>query len=141
MLGCNYKQKSCLKTYNATAQTLTANAPVVYNGNAILTGTAISHVVGSPDIVLKKGLYQVNISLDVQSNSADNIGVQLVQDGVALSSDVAEITVAEDTIYHISLPTTVYVERCCPLVGSVLQVRLTAAGTVSNANVSVIKQA
>lgn len=141
MLGCNYNQKSCLKTYNATTQTLTANAPVIYNGNAILTGTAISHVVGSPDIVLKKGLYQVNISLDVQSNSAGDMGVQLVQDGVVLPADVATITVAEDTVYHISLPSVVYVARCCPLMGSVLQVRLTAAGMVANANISVVKQA
>lgn len=135
-------QKSALRTPNTTTQTIAANGFLSFATNDVLTGCAITHALNTPNVSLLKGLYIVSVEADVQATAAGDIAIQLLQDGAAINGAKATVTAVTGTTYHLAIPmTNVVVAQACPMVKSLLQIQLTAAGTVSNAILNVTKQA
>lgn len=136
-------QKSALSTVSSATQTLAANGYIEFTNNNLLTGVAITHLPGSTSIGLTKGLYMVTANADVTPTAAGDIAVQLVNNGVAVSGAKGSVTGASDTMYSIGFATLVRVLPSCYAINNnaSLQVQLTAAGSVSNANMNVVKLA
>lgn len=135
-------QKSALRTVNTTSQTIAANGFLSFASNDLHTGCAISHAINTPNVRLLKGLYIVSVEADVQATAAGDIAIQLVQDGAEVNGAKATVTAATGSTYHLVIPmTNIGVAQACPMVRSLLQVQLTAAGTVSNTMLNVTKQA
>lgn len=113
---CN--QKSALTTVATAAQTVAANGFVGFPTNNLLTGVSIKHPAGSTSVDLIQGLYLVTLNADITP------------------------TAAGDT-YNISFATLLRVlPSCCVINNNLeLQVQATAAGTISNASLSVVKMA
>ena len=135
-------QKSALRTANTTTQTIAANGFLSFATNDLFTGCAITHALNTANINLLKGLYVISVEADVQATAAGDIAIQLLQDGAAVNGAKATVTAATGTTYHLVIPmTNIGVAQACPMVKSLLQVQITAAGTVSNAMFNVTKQA
>lgn len=136
-------QKSALNTISSATQTLAANGYIEFANNNVLTGVAITHLPGSTSISLTRGLYMVMANADVTPTAAGDIAVQLANNGVAVSGAKGSVTGASDTMYNIGFTAIVKVlPSCCAINNNAsLQVQLTAAGSVSNASVSVVKLA
>lgn len=134
--------KSALRTVNTTAQTIAANGLINFATNDLSTGCAISHAINTANVRLLKGLYNVSVEVDLQVTAAGDIAIQLLQDGAAVNGAKATVTAATGSTYHLVIPmTNILVAQACAMVRSLLQVQLTAAGTVSNAMLNVTKQA
>ncbi|PWM78691.1 MAG: hypothetical protein DBY32_04210 [Phascolarctobacterium sp.] len=141
---CAY-QKSALNAVNTAAQTLAANEFLNFDTNRLHTGCSIQHVAGSTSVnIINHGLYQVSVNADITPTAADPITLQLVNNGEVVPGAEATITgVAGDTA-HVAFTTLIRVLKSCPCVidnTASLQVQLTEAGTVTNANIAVVKLA
>lgn len=93
-----------------------------------------------------KGLtnYQIAMQLNVSVKTvAGDIGLKLLRNGVAVPGAEATVTGATGDTYNISFATLLRVlPSCCVIDNNVaLQVQATAAGTISNISLSVVKMA
>ena len=81
------------------------------------------------------------ISKSVQGTG--DIGLRLVRNGVAVPGAEATVTGATGDTYNISFATLIRVLPSCCVINnnSELQVQATAAGTISNASLSVVRLA
>lgn len=144
MSNCIF-QKSALETTSIAAQTVAANGLIDFTTNNVLTGCSIQHAAGSNAVsVLCHGLYQVAFNVDVLPTAAGPITVQLLNNGVAVPGAEATITGAESTTAHVAFSALLKVLKSCPCVidnTASLQVQVSAAATISNANLSVTKLA
>lgn len=140
-MACN--QKSALTTVGIAVQTVAANGFVNFPSNNLLTGMAIGHVAGSTSVNLIRGLYLVTLNADLTPTAAGDIGLQLVRNGVAVPGAEATVTAATGDTYNIGFTTLVRVLPSCCVVNNntTLQVQATAAGTISNISLSVVKLA
>ena len=142
-MTCN--QKSALTTVATAAQTVVANGYVNFTSNNLLTGIAIAHTAGSNSVRLLRGLYLVTLNADISPAAAGDIGLQLVRDGVAVAVSGAEATVtgAVGDTYNVGFATLIRVLPSCCVIdnNATLQVQATAAGTVDNVSLSVVKLA
>ncbi|MCD7811998.1 MAG: hypothetical protein LUG91_09175 [Ruminococcus sp.] len=142
-MTCNF-YKSALNAVNTTSQTVAADGFVDFNSNSLLTGCAIQHIAGSNSIVLvKPGLYSVSFNADIVPAAAGDITLQLVANGVNVAGAEATVTGATTDTANVSFNSVVRVRPNCPVIDNTttLQVEVNAAGTISNANISVIKLA
>ena len=135
---CN--QKSALTTVATAAQTVAANGFVNFPTNNLLTGVAIGH---NTTVNLLRGLYLVTLNADVTPTAAGDIGLQLIRNGVAVPGAEATVTGATGDTYNVSFATLIRVLPSCCVINnnSMLQVQATAAGTITNASLSVVKMA
>lgn len=140
-MACN--QKSALTTVVTAAQTVAVNGFVNFPANNLLTGVAIGHVAGAAAVNLLRGLYLVTLNADVTPTAAGDIGLRLVRNGVAVPGAEATVTGAAGDTYNISFATLIRVLPSCCVINnnSELQVQATAAGTISNASLSVVRLA
>lgn len=141
---CVY-QKSALNAVSVPAQTLAADGYVDFDTNRLLTGCSVQHAAGSNTVnIISHGLYAVSVNADITPTAADPITLQLLNNGETVPGAEATITgVAGDTA-HVSFTTLIRVLKSCPCVienNASLQVQLTAAGSVANANIAVVKLA
>lgn len=138
---CN--QKSALTTVATAAQTVAANGFVNFPTNNLLTGVAIGHATGATTVNLLRGLYLVTLNADVTPTSAGDIGLRLIRNGVAVPGAEATVTGATGDTYNVSFATLIRVLPSCCVINnnSMLQVQATAAGTITNASLSVVKMA
>lgn len=138
---CN--QKSALTTVTTAAQAVAANGFVNFPTNNLLTGVAIGHVAGSNAVNLIRGLYLVTLNADVTPTAAGDIGLQLVRNGAVVPGAEATVTGATGDTYNVSFATLIRVLPSCCVINnnSMLQVQTTAAGTITNASLSVVKMA
>lgn len=136
-------QTSALNSVSVNQQTLVANGLINFDTNTVINGCAIQHVAGSNTVLLKPaGLYKVDFNTDITATAAGPLTIQLLANGVEVPGAVANITAVLDTVYHVAFSTIIKVLRTCPLVveNSVsLQIRVSAAATASNSNISVHK--
>jgi hypothetical protein len=140
----NIYDKSALDAVTVADQAVLANGFLAFATNTILDGCSIEHVAGSNAVqLLKRGLYQVNVNADVVPTAAGDIAVQLLNKGVTVPGAVATVTGAAGDTYSVAFTTLVKVPPSCCAVNNAgnLQVQVTAAGTVSNANIVVVKEA
>lgn len=144
MSNCVY-QKSALDTTAIAAQTVAASGLIDFTTNNLLTGCSIQHPAGGNAVsVLCHGLYQVAFNVDILPAAAGPITVQLLNNGAAVPGAEATITGAEATTAHVAFSALLKVLKSCPCVidnTASLQVQVSAAATVSNANLSVVKLA
>lgn len=140
-MACN--QKSALTTVVTAAQTVAVNGFVNFPTNNLLTGVAIGHVAGAAAVNMLRGLYLVTLNADVTPTAAGDIGLRLVRNGVAVPGAEATVTGAAGDTYNISFATLIRVLPSCCVINnnSELQVQATAAGTISNASLSVVRLA
>ena len=86
----------------------------------------------------------VNVNADVVPAAAEPITLQLLNNGEVVPGAEATITgVAADSA-HVAFTTLIRVLKSCPCVidnRASLQVQLTEAGTISNANIVAVKLA
>lgn len=92
---------------------------------------------------LLRGLYLVTLNADVTPTAAGDIGLQLIRNGVAVPGAEATVTGATGDTYNVSFATLIRVLPSCCVINnnSMLQVQATAAGTITNASLSVVKMA
>lgn len=140
-MTCN--QKSALTTVVTAAQTVAANGFVNFPTNNLLTGVAIGHTAGATTVNLIRGLYLVTLNADVTPTAAGDIGLRLVRNGVTVPGAEATVTGATGDTYNIGFATLIRVLPSCCVINnnSALQVQATAAGTISNASLSVVRLA
>lgn len=142
-MTCNF-YKSALSAVNTTSQTVAADGFVDFNSNSLLTGCAIQHIAGSNSIVLvKPGLYSVSFNADLVPTAAGDITLQLVANGVNVAGAEATVTGTTTDTANVGFSTVVRVRPNCPAVDNTttLQVEVSVAGTISNANISIVKLA
>lgn len=143
-MNCVY-QKSALDAVTVPSQTLAADGYVDFESNRLQTGCSVQHVAGSNTVnLINHGLYLVSVNADIVPATAEPITLQLLNNGKTVPGAEATITgVAADSA-HIAFTTLIRVLKSCPCVidnRASLQVQLTAAGTVSNASITVVKLA
>ena len=141
-MNCVY-QKSALDAVTVPSQTLAADGYVDFETNRLQTGCSIQHVAGSNTVnLINHGLYMVSVNADVVPAAAEPITLQLLNNGEVVPGAEATITgVAADSA-HVAFK--VLVLKSCPCVidnRASLQVQLTEAGTISNANIVAVKLA
>lgn len=143
-MNCNY-QKSALDTASIASQSVVENGLVNFTTNNILTGCSIQHPAGSNAANINcAGLYLVLVNLDLVPAAAGPITVQLLNNGVAVPGAEATITGAETTTAHVAFSTLLKVLKSCPCVidnTANLQVQVSAAATITNAKLVIVKQA
>lgn len=140
-MACN--QKSALTTVATAAQTVAANGFLNFPTNNILSGRSIAHTAGSTTASLGYGLYLVTVNADLTPAAAGDIALQLVRNGATVPGAKATVTGATGDTYNVSFTTLIGVLRSCCAVNNVanLQVQATAAGTISNASMSIVRVA
>lgn len=140
----NIHDKSALTAVNTTTQTVVADGLLTYDTNTVLSGCSITHTAGSNTVKLgKRGLYLVSVNVDLSPTAAGDIAIQLLNNGVVVLGALATVTGAAGDTYSLAFTTLVRVlPSCCAIDNtSNLQVQVTAAGTVTNANIVVVKEA
>lgn len=143
-MACPCYQKSSLAAINVAAQTLAANGVVVYNTNRIYTGTSIIHVPGSGSVTLAKpGLYLVMFDGDFTIGTTGAITFKLQNNSVDVPAAETTIQATQAVPVGINFAALVKVApSCCAVDNSaVLQVVASAAGSLANANITVVKLA
>lgn len=140
-------EKSSLNAVSIAEQTIAANGFVTFPVNNLLTGVAIRHVAGSSAVSLIRGLYLVSVNADVIPAAAGSVGLQLVGTTESVTTNIngaeAVVTGAADTTVNLAFTTLVRVRpSCCALNNlTTLQVQATAAATINNASITVVKLA
>lgn len=140
----NIYEKSALEAVTTTEQTLVADGFITFETNSILTGCSITHVAGTNVIKLgKRGLYLIAVNIDLSPTVTGDIAIQLVNNGVAIPGALATITGTAGDTYNLTVNALVRVLPSCCVVDNTasIQVQITEAGTVTNANIVVIKEA
>ena len=127
------------------SQTLTADGYVDFESNRLQTGCSVQHVAGSNTVnLINHGLYLVSVNADIVPATAEPITLQLLNNGETVPGAEATITgVAADSA-HIAFTTLIRVLKSCPCVidnRASLQVQITEAANISNANIVVVKLA
>ena len=143
-MNCVY-QKSALDAVTVPSQTLTADGYVDFESNRLQTGCSVQHVAGSNTVnLINHGLYLVSVNADIVPATAEPITLQLLNNGETVAGAEATITgVAADSA-HIAFTTLIRVLKSCPCVidnRASLQVQITEAANISNANIVVVKLA
>lgn len=143
-MNCVY-QKSALDAVTVPSQTLTADGYVDFESNRLQTGCSVQHVAGSNTVnLINHGLYLVSVNADIVPATAEPITLQLLNNSETVPGAEATITgVAADSA-HIAFTTLIRVLKSCPCVidnRASLQVQITEAANISNANIVVVKLA
>ena len=140
----NLCEKSALDASTGVGQVLAANENVSFNINNVLTGCSIVHATGDETVkLLNRGLYQVSFNADVEPDAAGDIALQLLNNGGDVGGAVATVTGVAGDVYSVAFTALIRVlPSCCAVNNAVnLQVQISAAGTVTNAHITVIKEA
>lgn len=143
-MACKCYQKSSLVAITTRDLTVEADAYIPFDVNRIQTGVSISHAEGSNVVrLISPGLYLVSFDGDFTIETAGSVSVLLLNNGVVVPG--VQDTVSGTTAVPRGLHFTTVIEvkpSCCAVNNSaVLQVQINAAGTFSNANITVVKQA
>ena len=93
-------EKSALTAVNTTDQAVVADGLLTFATNSVLNGCSIEHVAGSNAVrLLKRGLYQVSVNVDLTPTAAGDIAIQLLNNGVVVPGALATITGAAGDTY------------------------------------------
>ena len=134
-----------LSATNVASQTVEANGFVNFDVNRILTNCKLlNHVSGSNAILAKGcGIYSVFVDLNIVPTAAGDITVQLLNNGEVIPAAQATILATAGNSYLISISALLRILKSCCVVDNAgsLQVQITGAATVNNANIIVIQEA
>lgn len=142
---CERYKKSALNAVNTAAQTLTVGSLLNFSVNNVLTGCSIEHIAGATSIVLRKaGLYSVDFSANMLGGVAGVVTLQLLNKGVPVPGAVATTNITAGEARNVNFNTLFVVDPSCCVVRNFanLQVQLlTTSATITNASISVVKEA
>lgn len=135
--------KSAQTTVTTATQTVAANGFVNFSSNNLPASRAIFHTAGSNTVTTLYGLYLVAVNADVSPTAAGDIGLRLLNRGTAVPGAEATVTGATGDTYNIGFTTLLSIPRSCCVVNNnaLLQVQATAAGTISNVSLSIVRLA
>ena len=142
-MACIY-HKSALAATTAADQAVAAAGLIDFDTNSVLTGCAITHAAGSNSITLAKpGLYFATFNGDLSPTAAGDVTMQLIGNTVNIPGAEATVTGAAGDTYTANFSKVIRVlPSCCAVDNTtVLQVQVSAAATISNANINVVKLA
>lgn len=140
-------EKSSLNAASIAEQSVVANGFIEYPINNLLTGTAIKHTAGSTSVNLIRGLYLVSVNADIVPAAAGNVGLQLLATTESTSAVIngaqSVVTGTADTAVNLAFTTLIRVRpSCCAVNNSTsVQVQATAAATINNSSIVVVKLA
>lgn len=144
-MACNKcYQKSSLVAVTTRDLNVLAGDYVELDINRVLTGISISHAEGSSIIRINSaGLYLIAFDCDFDIATSGPVSVQLYDKGVAVLGAEATAQAVADTPRNLHFTTLVDVKPSCCAIdnSSVLNIQISAAGTIINANITVVKQA
>lgn len=143
-MTCACYQKSSLAAINVPAQTLAVNGVVGYSTNRILTGLSIQHVAGSGTVTLSKpGLYLVAFDGDFTIGTTGAVTFKLQNNGVDVPAAESTIQATATVSVGINFVALIKVAQSCCAVDNTanIQVVTSAAGSLANANITVVKLA
>lgn len=133
-----------LQAYTDTVQTLTTGQAVKFNSTVINnTPCAISFTEGNTSIKLKRqGYYLLQFNATGVATAAQNTGIQMYVNGVAVSYAQAESTpaaIGDD--FNLAFSTIVPVKCSCCAIDNVLNIdfRATSDTSTSIANIIITK--
>lgn len=125
----------------------TANQTLIAGGNLVFTqvvaeGNCIGFATGTGTFTLPcKGVYAVYVSADVVPSATGPVIVSIVNNGTVVPGSIAtnQMTEAENT--HVALQGVIPVLKSCECVNNTAQVQviISAAATVDNANIIIEK--
>lgn len=143
-MNCVY-QKSALDAVTVPSQTLAADGYIDFETNRVCTGCSVQHVAGSNTVnLINHGLYLVSVNADIVPATAEPITLQLLNNGETVPGAEATITGVASDSAHVAFTTLIRVLKSCPCVIDnrvSLQVQITEAANVSNANIIAVKLA
>jgi hypothetical protein len=142
-MNCNRKyQKSALRTYNASTQTVTASTtPLALLGSQCTdTGCAIS-ASGTNITINKSGLYYLSADVTFTPTAAGTEIIQMYKDGVVLPCAIAQATTVADGTITAHIETVLVIASCCA-VQPVFTIQASGvAGTVNWIGTTAVKLA
>ena len=144
-MACNKcYQKSSLVAVTTRDLTVATGDYVEFDVNRVKTGISIAHTEGSGIIRLNgAGLYLIAFDCDFDVETSGAVSVQLYDRGVAVLGAEATAQAVADTPRNLHFTTLIDVKPSCCAIdnSSVLNIQISAAGTIINANITVVKQA
>lgn len=134
--------KSVLTTIATAAQTVAANGLLEFPTDAVSGGASITKK-NNTTVALGYGLYLVTVNADLTPTAAGDISLQLLNNSDKIQAAEATVTGATGDTYNVGFTTLVVVRRSCCAVNNIanLQVQATAAGTISNAAMTIVRLA
>lgn len=121
-MACNCNQRPALTAVTVADQTVVAEGFLDFNTNSVRNGCSVVHVAGSNSITLASdGLYLVTFNGNVTPAAAGDITLQLISNFSTLVKELPSCYAIDNT--------------------TVLQVQSSAAATVNNASITIIKVA
>jgi hypothetical protein len=133
-----------VNSYTNTSQTLNTNDVLTFATNRTLNGCSVTHTEGTGTFVLKKpGYYYVFFNGSGAAETAGNIVVQLLSNGVEVPGAVASGYSAANTNEEtVSFSTIIKVLPSCACVNNTTTISLQNTGvetTFSNLNIVITK--
>ena len=136
--------KSSLSTYSIADQTVAAGDFIKFDINRVHTGCSILHVPNSTAITLAgAGLYSGAFNANFTADVSGPTTFQLYRNGVPVAGAVAEHQATADVPIAVAFPILELVRPNCVAIDNtaVLQVQVSAAGTINDANINLVKEA
>ena len=134
--------KSCIRVYNATAQTITdAVQTLILEGTPIVNSGCSLTLNTSGITINKSGLYHISADVTISPTTAGTSVIQLYKDGVAIPCAIAQDTAEADNIFTAHIETDLCLNVCCVNQPVITLVVSGVAGTVTNVCVGALKLA
>ena len=136
--------KSSLSTYTTADVVVAAGDFVRFDINRVHTGCSIKHCPGSTVITLASaGLYSGAFNANFTALASGPVTFQLYRNGVAVPGAEATHQATLNVPIAVAFPIQELVRPSCVAIDNtaVLQVEVSAAGTINTANIDLVKQA
>lgn len=136
--------KSSLSAYSIADQVVAAGDFVRFDLNRVHTGCSIRHCPNGTAITLAgAGLYQGAFNANFTADATGPVTFQLFRNGVAVFGAEATHQATADVPIAVAFPILELVRPSCVAVDNtaVLQVQVSAAGTINTANIDLVKEA
>lgn len=127
--------KSALYAANTNAQNVTAAENIVRFGSIVRRYGRCINLSGENVVVNEAGYYDVDANFTFTATAAGVVVIALYKDGVQIPGAIVSETVAENSIYSMSIPAIIRNTCNCE---SVITAQISgAAGVVNNAAIAV----
>ena len=136
--------KSSLSTYTTADFDVTAGDFVRFDINRVHTGCSIKHFPNSTVITLAgAGLYSGAFNANFTALASGPVTFQLYRNGVAVEGAEATHQATLNVPIAVAFPILELVRPSCVAVDNtaVLQIQVSAAGTINTANLNLVKEA
>lgn len=136
--------KSGISAYTVADQVVAAGDYVKFDINRVHTGYSIKHCAGSTVITLASaGLYSGAFNANFTALVTGPVTFQLYRNGVAVEGAEATHQATLNVPIAVAFPILELVRPSCVAIDNtaVLQVQVSAAGTINTANINLVKEA